>query len=91
MIGKSGAVINAKGQKPLTIGTTKLPGSIGIGVLATKNVRVSGFKVVDAGFDAILVALSSHVSVSRNVLLHNGDVGVDINGSSWSQATQQHF
>jgi Right handed beta helix region len=24
----------------------------------------------------------------RNVLLHNGDVGVDINGSSWSQATR---
>jgi nitrous oxidase accessory protein NosD len=87
LIGKSGAVINAKGQKPLAIGTTKLPGSIGIGVLATKNVRVSGFKVVDAGFDAILVALSSHVLVTGNVLLHNGDVGVDINGSSWSQAT----
>lgn len=88
LIGKPGAVINAKGQPPLTIGTTKLPGSIGIGVLASSNVRVSGFKVVDAGFDAILVALSSHVSVFRNVLLHNGDVGVDINGSSWSQATR---
>jgi nitrous oxidase accessory protein NosD len=88
LIGKRGAVVNAKGQTPLKIGTTTLPGSIGIGVLATSNVRVSGFKVVDAGFDAILVALSSHVSVSRNVLLHNGDVGVDINGSSWSQATR---
>jgi nitrous oxidase accessory protein NosD len=87
LIGKQGAVINANGQPPLTVGTMKLPGSIGIGVLATSNVRVSGFQVVDAGFDAILVALSSHVSVSRNVLLHNGDVGVDINGSSWSQAT----
>jgi parallel beta-helix repeat protein len=87
LIGKRGAEINAKGQPPLTIGTMKLPGSIGIGVLATSNVRVSGFQVVDAGFDAILVALSSDVSVSRNVLTHNGDVGVDINGSSWSQAT----
>jgi hypothetical protein len=87
LIGRQGAVINASGQPPLAVGTMKLPGSIGIGVLATSNVRVSGFKVVDAGFDAILVALSSHVSVSRNVLLHNGDVGVDFNGSSWSQAT----
>jgi parallel beta-helix repeat protein len=87
LIGRKGAVIDAKGQTPLTIGTMKLPGSIGIGVLATSNVRVSGFQVTGAGFDAILVGLSSHVSVSRNVLLYNGDVGVDINGSSWSQVT----
>ena len=87
LIGRSGAVINAKGQSPLTIGTKKLPGSIGIGVLSTKNVLVSGFEVVGAGFDAIVVGMSSHVVVTRNVLLHNGDVGVDINGSSSSQAT----
>jgi nitrous oxidase accessory protein NosD len=93
LTGKSGAVIDAKGQPALTVGTMKLSGSIGIGVLSTENVRVSGFKVVNAGFDAILVALSSHVVVSRNVLEHNGDVGVDINGSSWSQAihnTSEH-
>ena len=65
----------------------KLPGSIGIGVLGTRNVRVSGFKVGNAGFDAILVALSWRVSVSHNLLKHNGDVGVDLNGSSWSRAT----
>jgi nitrous oxidase accessory protein NosD len=88
LVGRPGAVVNAKGQPALTIGTTTLPGSIGIGVLGTSNVQVSGFRVVDAGFDAVLVALSSHVSVSRNLLLHNGDVGVDINGSSWSQATR---
>ncbi|HEY6494592.1 MAG TPA: right-handed parallel beta-helix repeat-containing protein [Trebonia sp.] len=87
LVGKPGAIINAKGQPPLTVGPMKLPGSVGIGVLATSNVRVSGFQVVNAGFDAILVARSSHVSVSHNVLLHNGDVGVDINGSSWSSAT----
>jgi nitrous oxidase accessory protein NosD len=87
LIGKSGAVINATGQPPLTVGTMKLPGSIGIGVIATKNVQVRGFKVVNAGFDAILVGLSSRVSVTGNVLLHNGDVGVDLNGSSWSQAS----
>jgi nitrous oxidase accessory protein NosD len=87
LTGKSGAVIDAKGLPPLTVGKMKLSGSIGIGVLSTKNVRVSGFKVVNAGFDAVLVALSSHVVVTRNVLEHNGDVGVDINGSSWSQAT----
>ena len=34
------------------------------------------------------MALSSHVSVSGNVLVHNGDVGVDVNGSSWSQVTR---
>ncbi len=87
LAGQPGAVIDAKGQKPLKIGPMKLPGSIGIGVLGTKNVRVSGFKVRNAGFDAILVALSSRVSVSHNLLKHNGDVGVDLNGSSWSQAT----
>ena len=87
LAGQPGAVIDAKGQKPLKIGSMKLPGSIGIGVLGTKNVRVSGFKVRNAGFDAILVGLSSRVSVSHNLLKHNGDVGVDLNGSSWSQAT----
>ena len=59
LAGQPGAVIDAKRQKPLKIGPMKLPGSIGIGVLGTKNVRVSGFKVRNAGFDAILVALSS--------------------------------
>lgn len=87
LAGQHGAVIDAQGQKPLKIGTTKLPGSIGIGVLGTKDVRVSGFKVRNAGFDAILVALSSRVSVTHNLLKYNGDVGVDLNGSSWSQAT----
>jgi hypothetical protein len=82
-----GATIDAKGQKPLKIGTLTLPGSIGIGVLGTSGVQVSGFRVTGAGFDAILVGLSSHVSVSRNYLWDNGDVGVDINGSSYSQVT----
>jgi parallel beta-helix repeat protein len=86
LVGRRGAVIDAAGQTPLKIGSTTLPGSIGIGVLETSNVRVSGFTVKDAGFDAILVGLSSHVTVSGNVLLHNGDVGVDLNGSSWSRA-----
>jgi nitrous oxidase accessory protein NosD len=90
LYGVPGAVINPKGLPALTIGTTKLPGSIGIGILGTSGGRVSGFKVIDAGFDAILVAASSHVSVSHNVLLHNGDVGVDINGSSWSSATRNY-
>ncbi|HEY3955894.1 MAG TPA: right-handed parallel beta-helix repeat-containing protein [Streptosporangiaceae bacterium] len=87
LTGDRGAYINAKGQPPLKIGSTKLPGSIGIGVLATKGVHVSGFHITGAGFDAILVALSSHVTVSGNTLMHNGDVGVDLNGSSWSTAT----
>ena len=88
LYGMPGAVVNAKGLPPLTIGKTKLPGSIGIGILGTSGGRVSGFKVIHASFDAILVAASSHVSVTRKVLLHNGDVGVDINGSSWSSATR---
>ncbi len=82
-----GATINAKGQKPLKLGTLTLPGSIGIGVLGTSGVQVSGFRVTGAGFDAILVGASSHVSVSRNYLWDNGDVGVDINGSSYTQVT----
>jgi nitrous oxidase accessory protein NosD len=82
--GRPGATINAKGQPPLKIGKTKLPGSIGIGVLGASDVRVSGFHVSGAGFDAILVGLSSHVWVWDNVLTGNGDVGVDVNGSSWS-------
>ena len=64
-----GATIDAKGQKPLKIGTETLPGSIGIGVLGTSGVQVSGFRVTGAGFDAILVAASSHVSVSQQLPL----------------------
>jgi hypothetical protein len=78
------AVINAKGQKPVL---PKLPAGSGIVVVHTRHVAVRGFTVVGAGFDAILVALSTHVRVSHNVLEHNGDVGVDFNGSSFSVAT----
>ena len=87
LIGRHGALIDARGKKPLTIGPLPLPGSIGIGVLGTSHVRVSGFTVEHAGFDAILIARSSHVRASGNELLRNGDVGVDINGSSWSEAS----
>jgi len=91
------ATINAKGQPPLTVAGMTLPGSDGIAVLQTSNVTVSGFTVTGAGFDAILVGASSHVSVSRNRLVNNGTfvnlqqggsgVGVDINSSTWSSAT----
>ena len=37
LIGRPGAVINAKGQTPLKIGKIKLPGSIGIGVLGDRR------------------------------------------------------
>jgi nitrous oxidase accessory protein NosD len=84
LTGLRGAVINAKGQKPLP--GLPVKGGSGIVVLATRNVLVSGFTVVNAGFDAILVAKSAFVRVSRNVLLNNGDVGVDLNGTSYSQA-----
>lgn len=83
LIGRPGAVINAKGQKPVS---PKLPAGSGVVVLRTRNVMVSGLKVVDAGFDAILVALSSNVQVTHDVLLHNGDVGVDLNGTKYSSA-----
>ena len=85
-LARPGATINAKDQPPLKVGPVTLPGSVGIAVLGTSHVRVSGFRVGHAGFDAILIARSSHVWASRNELLHNGDVGVDINGSSWSGA-----
>jgi len=91
------ATINAKGQPPLTVAGMTLPGSDGIAVLQTSNVTVTGFTVTGAGFDAILVGASSHVSVSRNRLVNNGTfvnlqqggsgVGVDINSSAWSSAT----
>jgi hypothetical protein len=77
------AHINARGQKPIV---AKLPGASGIVVFGTRHVTVRGFRVTGAKFDAILVARSSHVRVSHNVLKHNGDVGVDFNGSSWSSA-----
>jgi Right handed beta helix region len=82
LIGR-GAVINAKGQKPLL---PKLPGGSGIAVLGAHRVIIRGFRVINAGFDAILVGLSSGVQVRGNVLEHNGGVGVDFNGSSYSQA-----
>ncbi|HEY5359383.1 MAG TPA: right-handed parallel beta-helix repeat-containing protein [Streptosporangiaceae bacterium] len=78
------AVIDAKGQKPVL---PKLPGGSGIVVLGTRHVTISGFRVIRAGFDAILVGLSSHVRVTGNVLEHNGDVGVDFNGTSLSVAS----
>jgi parallel beta-helix repeat protein len=77
------AVINARGQKPVS---KKLPGGSGVVVYRARNVEVSGFTVVDAGFDAILVARSHHVLVANNRLLHNGDVGVDFNGTTDSLA-----
>jgi nitrous oxidase accessory protein NosD len=77
------AVINAHGQKPIS---KKLPGSSGVVVYQARNVEVSGFTVVHAGFDAILVARSHHVLVQHNLLMHNGDVGVDFNGTSDSLA-----
>jgi nitrous oxidase accessory protein NosD len=79
------AVINATGQKPVL---PKLPGGSGIVVLHTHHVSIRGFRVTGAKFDAILVALSSHVRVARNVLVHNGDVGVDLNGTSRSTVTR---
>ena len=77
------AVINAQGQKPIS---KKLPGSSGVVVYQARNVEVSGFTVVHAGFDAILVARSHHVLVQHNLLMHNGDVGVDFNGTTDSLA-----
>ncbi len=86
LLGLPGAVIDAAGQRRLNVGGV-MPGSIGIGVVGTSGVRVSGFTVENAGFDGILVARSSYVSVSHNVLVHNGDVGVNLNGSTSSVAT----
>ncbi len=84
LVGRRGATIDAKGQKPIS---KKLPGGSGVVVFGTKNVEVTGFTVKNAGFDAILVARSRRVLVSHNLLKDNGDVGVDFNGSSDSLAT----
>ena len=85
LIGRHDATINAQGQKPIT---KKLPGGSGVVVFGTRNVEVTGFIVENAGFDAILVGRSSRVLVSHNLLKHNGDVGVDFNGTSDSLATR---
>ena len=82
--GLQGAVIDAKGQKPVP--GLRVPGASGVVVLRTRHVLVAGFTVVNARFDAILVARSTRIRVSSNVLMHNGDVGVDFNGSSFSVA-----
>jgi nitrous oxidase accessory protein NosD len=84
LIGRHGATIDARGQKPIS---KKLPGGSGVVVFGARHVEVSGFTVVNAGFDAILVARSRRVLVSHNLLKHNGDVGVDFNGTSDSLAT----
>ena len=84
LVGRRGATIDAKGQKPIS---KKLPGGSGVVVFGAKNVEVTGFTVKNAGFDAILVARSRRVLVSHNLLKNNGDVGVDFNGSSDSLAT----
>ena len=82
--GLRGAVIDATGQKPAP--GLPVPGGSGVVVLATRHVLVAGFTVVNAGFDAILVARSTRVRVRGNILLRNGDVGVDFNGTSFSVA-----
>src|ERR1700679_2962620 len=74
LLGRPGAVIDAHGQKPLKVGTTTLPGSIGVGVLATSHVTVRGLTVQNAGYDAILIALSSDVTASHDRLTGNGNV-----------------
>jgi parallel beta-helix repeat protein len=86
LVGRAGAVIDARGQRRLNVGG-EIEGSIGIGVVGTHDVRVSGFKVEYAGVDGILVWSSSYVSVTSNVLVHNGTLGVNLNGSSWSHVT----
>ena len=55
LVGRRGATIDAKGQKPIS---KKLPGGSGVVVFGAKNVEVTGFTVKNAGFDAILVARS---------------------------------
>ncbi len=86
LIGRAGAVIDATGQRKLNVGG-EIGGSIGIGVVGTHDVRVSGLKVEHAGVDGILVWSSSYVSVTSNVVVHNGTLGVNLNGSSWSHVT----
>src|ERR1700678_3133692 len=97
LIGR-GATISAKGKKPLKVGPETLPGSVGIGVLGTGGVRVSGFRVTGAGFDAILVgASSSYTEVLRNYSAHNegggflvaDDIGPSThNEVGWNTATR---
>jgi nitrous oxidase accessory protein NosD len=77
------AVIDAAGQKPVN---PHLPGGSGIVVFGTHSVVISGFTVRNAGFDGILVGQSYHVQLNFNTMTHNGDVGIDFNGTTRSQA-----
>ena len=85
LFGTPGATVNAKGQTPLRSGRPSCPAASASAsfVPAAPGSAVSRSP---ASFDAILVAASSHVWY-RESAVDNGDVGVDINGSSWSPVT----
>ena len=85
LIGRHGATINARGQKPIS---KKLPGGSGIVVFGARNVEVSGFTVENAGFDAILVARSTRILVSHNRLQHDGGRGRGLQRHVRSLATR---
>jgi Right handed beta helix region len=84
LIGQPGAVIDARGQRPVS--GLGVPGGSGVVVLSARHVLVRGLVVVNAAFDAILVARSRNVQVSDSILERNGGVGVDFNGTSVSLA-----
>jgi parallel beta-helix repeat protein len=84
LVGRAGAVIDARGQKPVP--GLRVPAGSGVVVLAAVHVVVRGLEVVHAPYDGILVAKSTRVRVTGNVLLRNGHVGVDFNGTSFSLA-----
>jgi hypothetical protein len=62
-----------------------LPGGVGIVVRQTHDVLISGVGVRNAPFDGITVGGSRNVRVTHGFFTGNGDVGVDLNGSSWSR------
>lgn len=74
LVGAPGAEINAKGQPPLKIGSTKLPGSIGIGVLG-----------IIAGHSTAGV---SHNAVYGNLLSDNGTLASSGGGAGVVIATE---
>jgi len=84
LAGRPGAVINARGQRPVP--GLRAPAGSGVVVLAASNVLVRGLEVVHAGYDAILAVRSARVRVTGDDLLDNGHVGVDFDGTSFSLA-----
>ncbi len=85
LIGRHGATIDARGQKPIS---KKLPGGSGVVVYGTRQRRGHRVHREERGLRRDPGRRGAAGSWSRTTCSkHNGDVGVDFNGTSDSLAT----